>query len=98
MCTPSFTPRVEHHLAEWRGEQRISPPGDNFTHRGQSSPVGDNFKPGVKVCPRDKVKNGPQAFDDQGCQIFLGTSYPNGYLSTIKNIPDGNKIYPTAIK
>jgi hypothetical protein len=22
-------------LEEWRGEQRISPPGDNFTPRGQ---------------------------------------------------------------
>jgi hypothetical protein len=33
-------------LEECRGEQRISPPGDNFTPRGQNSPLGDNFDPG----------------------------------------------------
>jgi hypothetical protein len=38
-------------LEEWRGKQRISPPGDNFTLRGQNSPLGDYFGPGVKVCP-----------------------------------------------
>jgi hypothetical protein len=26
-----------YFLEEWRGEQRISPPGDNFTPRGQNS-------------------------------------------------------------
>jgi hypothetical protein len=53
MFTPSFTPRGEHSLLcveEWRGEQRISPPGDNFTPWGQNSPLGDKFAPGVKVC------------------------------------------------
>jgi hypothetical protein len=30
--------------------QIISPPGDNFTPRGQISPMGENFAPGVKVC------------------------------------------------
>jgi hypothetical protein len=38
-------------LEEWRGEQRISPPGDNFTPRGQNSPLGDNFAPGGQVRP-----------------------------------------------
>jgi hypothetical protein len=33
-------------LEEWRGKQRISPPGDYFTPRGQNSPLGDNFAPG----------------------------------------------------
>jgi hypothetical protein len=36
MFTPSFTPRGEHstvYVEEWRGEQRISPPGDNFAPR-----------------------------------------------------------------
>jgi hypothetical protein len=36
------------------GEQRISPPGDNFTPRGQISPLGSKF------APRGEVKNGPQ--------------------------------------
>jgi hypothetical protein len=27
-------------LEEWRGEQRILPPGNNFTPRGQNSPRG----------------------------------------------------------
>jgi hypothetical protein len=32
-------------LEEWSGKQKISPPVDNFTPRGQNSPLG------VKVCP-----------------------------------------------
>jgi hypothetical protein len=40
-----------YYLEEWRGKQRISPPEDNFTSRGQNSPLGDNFAPGVKVLP-----------------------------------------------
>jgi hypothetical protein len=31
------------------------------------------------------------AIGKQGCQIFLGTTYPNG-----KNIPNNHKIYPMA--
>jgi hypothetical protein len=38
-------------LEEWRGEQIISPPGDNFTPRGQNSPLGDNFTPGGQSLP-----------------------------------------------
>jgi hypothetical protein len=40
MFTPSFNPKREHSLLfrRMKGELRISPPGDNFT-------------PGVKVCP-----------------------------------------------
>jgi hypothetical protein len=37
-------------------------PGDNFTPRGQNSPLGDNFAPGVKVSPMGEVKNGAQVF------------------------------------
>jgi hypothetical protein len=52
MFTPSFTPRGEPSLLFRRMEvtQIISPPGDNFTPRGQISPMGENFAPGVKVC------------------------------------------------
>jgi hypothetical protein len=32
-------------LEEWRGEQRISPTGDNFTPRRQSSLLEDDFAP-----------------------------------------------------
>jgi hypothetical protein len=38
-------------LEEWRGEQRISPPGDNFTLRGQSSLLGNNVAPGGQSLP-----------------------------------------------
>jgi hypothetical protein len=38
-------------LEEWRGKKRISPPGDNFTPRGQISPLGDNFAPGRQSLP-----------------------------------------------
>jgi hypothetical protein len=47
-------------LEEWRGEQRISPPGDNFTPRGQIHPWGTTLPLGVKVCPKGEVNNGPQ--------------------------------------
>jgi hypothetical protein len=48
MFTPLFNPGVNtlYCLEEWRGEQRISPPEDNFTPRGQNSPPGDNIAPG----------------------------------------------------
>jgi hypothetical protein len=46
MSTPPFTPRGEHSLFR-RTEGRT----ENFTTRGQNSPLGDNFAPGVKVCP-----------------------------------------------
>jgi hypothetical protein len=50
MFTPSFTPRGEHYcVEEWRGKQRISPQGDNFTL-------------GSKFAPRGEVKNEPQVF------------------------------------
>jgi hypothetical protein len=56
MFTPPFTPRGEHYcLEELRGEQRISPPGDNVIPWGKNSPLGDFF-------PRGEVKNGPLAF------------------------------------
>jgi hypothetical protein len=36
----------------------------------------------------------------QGCQIFLGTKYPNGgkYTKWPQNIPNGHKIFPMAAK
>jgi hypothetical protein len=46
-------------LEEWRGIQRISPPGDNFTPKVQSSLPGENFAPlGSRFAPRGEVKNG----------------------------------------
>jgi hypothetical protein len=45
-------------LEEWRGEQRISPPGDNFTPRGQNHPWGTTSPLGVKVFPRVKLRMG----------------------------------------
>jgi hypothetical protein len=46
MFTPSITPGVNtlYCSEEWRGEQRISPPGDNFAPGGH---------------PGGEVKNGP---------------------------------------
>jgi hypothetical protein len=38
-------------LEEWRGEQKISSSGDNFTPRGQNLPMGDNFAPGGQSLP-----------------------------------------------
>jgi hypothetical protein len=47
-------------LEKWRGEQRISPPGDNFTPiRGLIHPWGTNRPWGSKFDPRGEVKNGP---------------------------------------
>jgi hypothetical protein len=61
MFTPSFTPRGEHSLLFRRmeGQTENFTPGEIFAPRGQNLPLGDNFAPGVKVCPRGKVKNGP---------------------------------------
>jgi hypothetical protein len=42
---------------EWRGEQIISFPGDNFTPRGQLRPWGSQF------APRGEVKNGPRCLN-----------------------------------
>jgi hypothetical protein len=57
--TPSSTPRGKHYcLEEWRGEQRISPPGATSPlPRGQihpwgtTSPLGDNFTPRGQIHP-----------------------------------------------
>jgi hypothetical protein len=40
-----------HYLDEWRGEQRISSPGDNFMPRDKIQPWGTTSPLGVKVCP-----------------------------------------------
>jgi hypothetical protein len=52
MFTPLFAPRGEHYtvIEELRVEQRISPQ-EIKTPPGQNLPMGDNFAPGVKVCP-----------------------------------------------
>jgi hypothetical protein len=51
-CSPLCSPpgvNTLYCLEEWRGKHRISPPWDNFTPRGQNSPLGDKFAPGVKL-------------------------------------------------
>jgi hypothetical protein len=50
MFTPSFTP-ILYCSEEWRVEQWILPPGDNFTPRGLNSSLGDNFTPGGQILP-----------------------------------------------
>jgi hypothetical protein len=47
MFTPSFTPRGEHSLLFRRMEGWTY----NFAPKGQNSPLGYNFTPGVKLCP-----------------------------------------------
>jgi hypothetical protein len=52
MFNPSFTLRDEHYiyyLEEWRGEQRISPPGDKIHPGGQIRPWGQSLPLGVKL-------------------------------------------------
>jgi hypothetical protein len=53
MLTPSLTPRGEHSLLFRRleGQTENFTPGDNFTPRGQSSPLGDNLPPGGQSLP-----------------------------------------------
>jgi hypothetical protein len=66
--TPSFTPRGEHYCLEGcLEEQRILPPGDKFTPRGQSSPQGDNQNiPAGCISPlRDKACQ-------SDCQLWNG--------------------------
>jgi hypothetical protein len=41
-------------LEDWRGKQRISPPGDKINPWETTSPLGSKF------APRGEVKNGPQ--------------------------------------
>jgi hypothetical protein len=54
------------YLEEWRGKQInspqgiTSPPEDNFTLRGQISPLGTTSPLGSKFAPRGEAKNGPQ--------------------------------------
>jgi hypothetical protein len=52
ICSPGVN--TLNFLEEWRGEQRISPPGDKIHPWGTTSPLGAEF------APRDEVKNGPQ--------------------------------------
>jgi hypothetical protein len=63
-CSPLCSPpgvNTLYCLEEWRAEQRISPPGDNLTPRGQDSFLGDNFAHGGQsLPPRGDVKNGPE--------------------------------------
>jgi hypothetical protein len=59
-CSPLHSPpgvNTLYCLEEWRGKQRISPPGDNFTPRGQNSPLGDKIHPWGTTSPlRVKVR------------------------------------------
>jgi hypothetical protein len=47
MSTPSFTPKGEPSQLFRRMEGQT----ENFTPRGQNSPLGDKFAPGVNICP-----------------------------------------------
>jgi hypothetical protein len=71
--TEKFTPRWKLHP-----QVKTSPPGENFTPRGQNSPLGEKFTsgdkihlwgttspPGSKFAPRDEVKNGPLTLNFQ---------------------------------
>jgi hypothetical protein len=51
-----------YYLEEWRGEKRISSPGDIFTPREQNSPFGTTPPLVSKFAPRGEVKNGPQFY------------------------------------
>jgi hypothetical protein len=65
--TLSFTPGVEHSLLFRRmeGQTENFTPGDNFTPKGQNSPLGDTFSPlgttsplGLKIAPGAKLRMG----------------------------------------
>jgi hypothetical protein len=44
---------------------------ENFTPRGQNSPLGNNFAPGCgSLLPRGEVKNGPQAISSNKTRLF----------------------------
>jgi hypothetical protein len=49
-------------LEEWRGKQRISLPGDNFTPKAKIHPWEKNSLLGSKFAPRGEVTNGPLVF------------------------------------
>jgi hypothetical protein len=78
-CSPLEGVNTLYCLEEWRGEQRISAPGENFTPRWQKFTPGGQLRPWGHNLPL--VKNGPK-----GCQIFLGATYQNG-----GNVPDDHK-------
>jgi hypothetical protein len=62
-CSPLRSPpgvNTLYCLEEQRGEQRISPPGDNFTARVKIHPLGTTSPLGSKFAHRGEVKNGPQ--------------------------------------
>jgi hypothetical protein len=70
MFTPSFAPRGEHSLLFRRMEGQADnfTPRDNFTLRGQNSPVGENFAPwGQSLCLGAKLRMDLWA----NCRIFL---------------------------
>jgi hypothetical protein len=52
LCSPPGVNTL-YGLEEWRGEQRISPLGDNFTPRGQSSPLGAKLRMGLWIIRGD---------------------------------------------
>jgi hypothetical protein len=85
MLTTSFTPRGEHSLLFRRmeGKQRILPSGgDNFTHRDQNSPLGDNFTPWASVFQYDFAPPRPRG----------GTLNAEGWTHSILKKNGGAKI------
>jgi hypothetical protein len=73
-------------LEEWRGEDRISSPGDNFTLRRQNSPLGDNFAPGGQSLPlRSKLRMGL-------CK------WPTRHLPKQKKTSSGFYIFPISLR
>jgi hypothetical protein len=72
-------PRVNtlYCLEEWRGEQRISPPGDNFTHRGQIHPWWTTSPLGDKVFPKGPSLEWASGSPMQPSLKFIGTYVNN---------------------
>jgi hypothetical protein len=93
-CSPlRSSPGVNtlHCLEVWRGKQRISPPGDNFTPRAQSPRQGDNFAPGCQSLPLGAelrmglVVGVVNSFQFQICILLTTPGLPDGLFSNQKS-------------
>jgi hypothetical protein len=60
-------------LEEWRGKQRISPPGDNFTPGGQLRPGGQSLPLGAKLIMGLRLGE----FTHSGRLFTLGSFFKN---------------------
>jgi hypothetical protein len=81
-CSPLCSPpgvNALYCLEEWRGEHRLSPPGDNFTSWGQNSPLGDNFAPGGQSLPL-------------GAKLRMGLSMGNLMIFLQEDIFDSHRL------